>query len=94
MPRGVPNTPGRRCGVCTHNKQPEIDRAIVLRETSLKVIAEKYGLHHDCLQRHQKHIDEAKKRKILAQASRDVAVGEQQDIASTLNATRSRFKAG
>lgn len=92
MPRGVPKE--RRCLACTHNKEPMISKDAVLGNGSLSEIGERYGLSRDVIHRHKQHIDEAKKRRIFAQAARDEEVTEQQEIAGRLNDERVEVQSG
>lgn len=91
MPRGVPNE--RRCAACNHNKRPLLDKDLVLG-MSMREAAEKFGLTKDIMHRHSKHIDEALRRKILAQDIRDNEVAEQQAVAGVLNDERVEVQGG
>lgn len=44
---------GRRCNVCDHPKRDEIDRLLVLNETSLRNVSKQYGLTTAALHRHK-----------------------------------------
>ena len=62
---------------------------------SVREAAEKYGLSKDACSRHNRnHIDEAQRRKVIAQDVRDQQVTEQQEIAGTLNDERVEVQSG
>ncbi len=89
-----PRSTGGRCSVCDHNKLPAINHDLILG-MSVREAAEKYGLSKDACSRHNRnHIDEAQRRKVIAQDVRDQQVTEQQEIAGTLNDERVEVQSG
>ena len=62
---------------------------------SVRECAEKYGLSKDACNRHnRKHVDEAQRRKVIAQDVRDQEVTEQQQVAGVLNDERVEVQSG
>jgi hypothetical protein len=60
----------RPCSVCTHDRRPDIDRALVAGAESAPQIAAKYRVSPDAVLRHKGHIP---RRLVTAQDAQDVA---------------------
>ena len=54
------------CSVCTHPYSLEINEALVIEGRSNRAVARQFGLHHDAVRRHRRHIPE-----LLLQAAED-----------------------
>ena len=54
------------CSVCTHPDSLDINEALVIEGRSNRAVARQFGLHHDAVRRHRKHIPE-----LLLQAAED-----------------------
>jgi hypothetical protein len=60
----------RPCSICTHDRRPEIDRALVAGAESAPQMAAKYRVSPDAVLRHKGHIP---RRLVTAQDAQDVA---------------------
>lgn len=75
---------GPQCQCCAHPRRPELDRDLV-RGTSLRAVARKYGLKDDAVHRHTKsHLTEEMRREIAVDLKRERA----QEVATELNDER------
>src|ERR671932_138120 len=54
------------CTVCTHPDSLDINEALVIEGHSNRAVARQFGLHHDAVRRHRKHIPE-----LLVRAAED-----------------------
>jgi hypothetical protein len=54
------------CSVCTHPDSLDINEALVIEGRSNRAVARQFGLHHDAVRRHRKHIPE-----LLVRAAED-----------------------
>ena len=57
---------GQACSVCTHPDSLGINEALVIEGHSNRGVARQFGLHHDAVRRHRKHIPE-----LLVRAAED-----------------------
>ena len=90
---------GPQCQCCAHPRRPELDRD-VMRGTSIRAVARKYGLKDDAVHRHAKnHLTEEMRREIAVELKRDRAQAvatelndERLDLASTYDALARRVE--
>lgn len=76
---------GHGCTVCQHNKLPAINRDLIFG-MSMREAGEKYGMKKDAMHRHNRTcIDEAQKRKIVADDIRSRELAEHQGDAKVIN---------
>jgi hypothetical protein len=54
------------CSVCTHPVSFDINEALVIEGRSNRAVARQFGLHHEAVRRHRKHIPE-----LLVRAAED-----------------------
>lgn len=75
---------GPQCQCCAHPRSGELDRDIV-RGTSVRAVARKYGIKDDAVHRHVKnHLTEEQRREIAVDLKRERA----QEVATELNDER------
>jgi len=75
---------GPQCQCCAHPRRLELDRDVV-RGTSIRAVASKYGLHSDAVHRHARnHLTEEMRREIAVDLKRERA----QEVATELNDER------
>ena len=57
---------GQVCSVCSHPDSLDINEALVIEGRSNRAVARQFGLHHDAIRRHRKHIPQ-----LLVRAAED-----------------------
>lgn len=79
----------RPCTVCTHPKRKTIDRAIVMRQQTLRSIAEGFGLNVYAIQRHRdNHLRAEAKKVIYAEAKQEQEAIESANASAVVKADR------
>jgi hypothetical protein len=75
----------RRCTVCRHPESFAINEALVLEKVSNRAITRQFGLHHDAVRRHRKHIPE-----LLVKASQAMEVAQADDLLEEVRSLQRR----
>jgi len=77
------------CQVCTHLQVNLIDKDLILGDTSLRKLGEKWGIEHTALHRHKhNHIDAIKSNRIIAKETRDVEAAAAKGDVDTITGAR------